>query len=276
MIDGEAMEMPPDEDELPYSDGAPMDSQQHGLQIELLRDALQLYCSDRPDVFIGGDMAVYYSLEQADEVIDNGATGAFRAPDFFVALGAKSHRLRKSWLTWKEGKAPNVIIELLSESTANTDKTEKKLIYQDLMRVPEYFLYAPNSTDLVGYILRNGEYAKIKPEHERLPSKQLKLTLVVWYGSWASYEATWLRWAMPDGTLLPTGEERAAEAEARAEQAKAKAAEAQAKAAEAQAKTAEAQAETRQTRQELDRERRRAEALAAKLRGLGINPDDIE
>jgi len=46
-------------------------------------------------------------------------------------------------VVWEEGKAPDVIIELLSESTATQDKTVKKEIYQNQMRFPEYFWYDP-------------------------------------------------------------------------------------------------------------------------------------
>ena len=41
-------------------------------------------------------------------------------------------KLRKSWVVWEEdGKYPHVIVEILSESTANTDRELKKQLYQD-------------------------------------------------------------------------------------------------------------------------------------------------
>jgi len=46
-------------------------------------------------------------------------------------------RERRSWVVWEEGKAPDVVIELLSESTAEQDKNEKKLIYQSQLRVSD-------------------------------------------------------------------------------------------------------------------------------------------
>ncbi|MCM1981994.1 Uma2 family endonuclease [Lyngbya confervoides BDU141951] len=41
-------------------------------------------------------------------------------------LGAKNHP-RRSWMTWVEGgKYPNLIIELLSNSTARVDREDNK------------------------------------------------------------------------------------------------------------------------------------------------------
>ena len=68
-------------------------------------------------------MFVYFSTAQLKNQ-------DFKGPDFFAVLGVPKGE-RKSWVTWEEGKAPDVVIELLSESTAQIDKTEKKQIYQD-------------------------------------------------------------------------------------------------------------------------------------------------
>jgi hypothetical protein len=40
-----------------------------------------------------------------------------------------------------------------------------------------------------------------------LPSRQTGLTLIRWHGIVEDIEATWLRWATPDGVLIPTAEE---------------------------------------------------------------------
>ena len=82
------IEWPPTEDELPYDDGIPMESPRHALQLQLLMDPLRLHWADRQDVFIGGNMFVYFSLQQA-------RNRDFRGSDFFVAL-AVPKRERKS------------------------------------------------------------------------------------------------------------------------------------------------------------------------------------
>jgi Uma2 family endonuclease len=210
------VELPPTEDELPYDDGMPMESQRHVVQLQLLMDPLRLYWTDRHDVFVGGNMFVYFSL-------DHVRNQDFRGPDFFVALGVRK-RARKSWLVWQEGKGPDVVIELLSDSTAARDKGEKKLIYQDRLRVPEYCWFDPFSGEFAGFTLRDGVYVPIAMDaQERLFSQQLDLVLVQWEGIYQDLHARWLRWATVTGVLLPTPQEaleqeqqRAAEAQQRA------------------------------------------------------------
>jgi len=59
----------------------------------------------------------------------------------FVVL-ATEKKDRRSWAIWDEGgKYPNVVIELLSSSTARTDKGAKKILYQDVWRLPEYYWF---------------------------------------------------------------------------------------------------------------------------------------
>ncbi len=51
-------------------------------------------------------MFVYFSAAQLK-------SEDFRGPDFFAVLGVPKAE-RKSWVVWQEGKAPDVVIELLS------------------------------------------------------------------------------------------------------------------------------------------------------------------
>jgi len=250
------VEMPPTEDELPYDDGMPMETHRHVLQMFLLIEVLNHYWAEREDGFVGGDMFVYFSPDQV-------YTHDFRGPDVFVVQGV-SKRSRKSWVVWQEGKAPDVVIELLSETTAEKDRNEKKLIYQDRLRVPEYFWYDPYSGELAGFSLRDGKYVAIEPDADgRLVSQQLGLMLRRWEGVYQREEATWLRWATPDGVLLPTPKEQAEQ-----EHQQSLAAQQQAEQAQQQAKEAQRQAEE---------ERQRAaelEALLARYRErLGDLPE---
>jgi Uma2 family endonuclease len=221
------VEWPPTEDELPSDDGEPMETQRHALQLQLLLDPLRLFWADRQNVFVGGNMFVYFSLEQVRHQ-------DFRGPDFFVALDVP-RRERKSWVVWQEGKGPDVVIELLSDSTAAQDKGEKKAIYQDRLRIPEYFWFDPFSGEWAGFALRNGGYEAIAEDSQgRLVSRRLGLALVCWEGIYQEIEARWLRWAILTGALLPTPQEVAAEAQGLAAEAERRAAEAERRAAEAQ------------------------------------------
>src|SRR6266478_1533282 len=198
------IEWPPSEDELPYDDGIPLETPRHALQLQLLMDPLRLYWTGRQDLFIGGNMFVYFSLHQV-------RTQDFRGPDFFAVLGVPK-RERKSWVIWEEGKGPDVVIELLSESTAAQDKGEKKDIYQDRIRIPEYFWFDPFSGEWAGFIIQHGRYAAIEEDSQgRLLSQTLGLALVRWEGIYQEVEARWLRWATLSGALLPTPQEVAVE-----------------------------------------------------------------
>ncbi len=194
------VEWPPTEDELPCDDGMPMETQRHVMQLQLLMDPLRAYWTDRQDVYVGGNMFVYFSLEQV-------RNQDFRGPDFFAVLDVPK-RERKSWVVWQEGKGPDVVIELLSESTAAVDKGEKKLVYQDCLRVPEYFWFDPFSAEWAGFALHDGLYEPIAADAQgRLCSKKLGLDLVRWDGSYHEVEARWLRWATLAGELLLTPQE---------------------------------------------------------------------
>ncbi|MDZ8189024.1 MAG: Uma2 family endonuclease [Nostoc sp. ChiSLP02] len=194
------IEIPPTQAELSYDDGVPMESARHRAAMNLLIDALIPWLSQREDGFVGGNMFVYYSLAQL-------RNKDFKGPDFFVVLGVPKGE-RKSWVVWEEEKAPDVVIELLSESTA-ADKNEKKLIYQNQMRVPEYFWYDPfNPDDWAGFSIQQRVYQPLAvSDRNQLVSESLGLALQRWQGNYKGIEATWLRWATLEGELLLTPEE---------------------------------------------------------------------
>ncbi|BBD58030.1 hypothetical protein NIES2109_07990 [Nostoc sp. HK-01] len=196
------IQLPPTQAELPYDDGVPMESARHKTQMDLLIDALIPWLEQREDGFVGGNMFVYYSLAQV-------RNKDFKGPDFFAVLGVPKGE-RRSWVVWEEGKAPDVVIELLSDSTAQADKNEKKLIYQNQMRVPEYFWYDPfNPDDLAGFSNEKGVYQPITINRQnQLVSQSLGLALQLWQGNYKGIDAIWLRWASLGGELLPTPEEK--------------------------------------------------------------------
>ncbi|MBZ8179151.1 Uma2 family endonuclease [Oscillatoria salina] len=192
------IELPPTAAELPSEDNIPMETQRHKMQMDLLIDTTEIWLAPRSDGYTSGNMFVYFSLEQV-------RNRDFRGPDFFVVLGVP-RRERLSWVVWEEGKAPDVVIELLSESTAPFDKDRKKLIYQNQLRVPEYYWFDPfNPDDWAGFHLQNGVYQPILPnERGQLISPTLGLALICWNGNYRGVETTWLRWANLAGELIPT------------------------------------------------------------------------
>ncbi|WP_437869747.1 Uma2 family endonuclease [Sorangium sp. So ce363] len=214
---------PPGEDELPHDDGEPMESDRHRKQMLLLIESLDLFWKDRDDVYVSGNMAIYFSELQTMK-------NDFRGPDVFVVLDTV-RRDRKSWVVWQEnGRTPDVVIELLSESTESIDRGEKMRIYAKVLRVPEYFLFDPMKNTLEGYLLdmasRAYEPMALNAEGE-LASQQLGLRLGVRDGLYLGSKGRWLRWLDAEGRVLPTAEEqaRAAEEQVRAAEEQVRAAE---------------------------------------------------
>lgn len=178
-----------------HSDEPPLESDLHRLQMTLLIESIEWLWRNRNDFYASGNLTVYYSSSQPK-------SEDFRGPDFFVALETE-RKPRKSWVVWEEdGKYPNVIVELLSDSTAATDKGLKKQIYQDIFRTPDYFWFDPNNLGFAGFILVGGEYQLLQPNPlSWLWSQQLGLYLGV-------YEEK-LRFFTSEGQLVTTSEEEA-------------------------------------------------------------------
>jgi Uma2 family endonuclease len=156
-----------------YSDEPPLESYLHLQQMILLLTCLEWWWRDRQDFFAAGNLTVYYSPRQRK-------SEHFRGPDFFVVLGTE-RKPRKSWVVWEEeGKYPNLIIEILSSTTASTDRGLKKQIFQDIFRTPDYFWFDPDTLEFQGFHLLDGQYQALEPNTEgRLWSQQLELYLGV-------------------------------------------------------------------------------------------------
>ncbi|MTJ09996.1 Uma2 family endonuclease [Anabaena sp. UHCC 0204] len=178
-----------------YSDEPPVETELHLEQIMLLIKSLKWLWKERTDFYAVGNLSIYYSPNQKKSEY-------FRGPDFFVVLGTE-RKTRKSWVVWEEnGKYPNLIIEILSPTTAKTDRGTKKELYQDIFRTPEYFLFDPYTLEFAGFYLIHGKYQPVElNEKGHLWSEELGLYLGIFQGL--------LRYFTPEGTLVPTPEESA-------------------------------------------------------------------
>ncbi len=248
--------------ELPTEDGEQLETHRHRKEINLLADATEQGRKGSTDFFAGGNMFIHFDLMVARRK-------SFRGPDFFIVLDIDGSYQRQSWVVWEEGgRYPDVIIELLSPSTADYDLNEKKQFYERTFRTAEYFCYDPFDPDsLVGWRLHPTKgYVPIRPnEHGWLWSQKLGWYLGTWHGVFQKEEAIWLRWYDKDGVLIPTeaeAEAQRAEAEAQRAEAEARRAEAEAQRAEVEAQRAEAEA------QRAEAEARRAAAAEERIRQL--------
>ena len=249
--------------ELPDSDGEPMENEREWFQIAILREALEQYWHDRQDFYMGGNMFVYYSTQQAHQILAEEAEPArprraFRGPDLFVVLGVDGSFRRQKWVVWaEEGRYPDVIFEFLSPSTRRNDQTTKKTLYEQTFKTREYYWYDPfDPREFRGWQLNgSGAYQAMTPDaRDWVWSPTLQLWIGRWEGTYRRDPTTWLRLYDPEGHLLPTPQE-VAEAER---------AHAEAERAHAEAERAHAEAE----RAHAEAERARADAAEAELTRL--------
>jgi Uma2 family endonuclease len=212
-----------------YSQEPQLETVLHLQQLILLLTSLEWAWRDRTDFFAAGNLTVYYSPRQRK-------SEDFRGPDFFVVLGT-NREPRKSWVVWEEGgKYPDLVVEVLSDSTADIDRNLKKEIYQNIWRTPNYFWFDPDSLEFQGFHLVDGLYYPLEPDQNgRLWSQPLGLFL--------GLHETKLRFFSAAGELVTTPTEDALTS----------------------------QFALHEAQQQVEQERLRANRLAARLRELGID-----
>jgi Uma2 family endonuclease len=214
----------------------------HRILMMALIQALEAFFAGNPLVYVSGNLFVFY---------EKGNRLRHLTPDIFVVRGVPKRR-RDHYLIWEERKGPEFIIELTSASTRDEDVDDKFVMYRDLLKVSEYFLFDPYAEHLKppmqGYRLYQGQYVAIPPVEGRLPSDVIGMHL--------ERSGNMLRlWNPATGLWLPTPEESAAQSEI----------------ARQQAETARLQAEMAYRQAEAEREhealsRRQAEAEIERLR----------
>jgi Uma2 family endonuclease len=126
----------------------------HAQVLEDLRFALVRRYAGVPDVYVWGNLFLYYR---------EGDPKACVAPDIFLikGVGKRTDNRRRIYKLWEEGgQVPSLVIELTSESTRDED-VEKKKLYERL-GVEEYFLFDPFGEyvrpRLQGFRLEGGRY----------------------------------------------------------------------------------------------------------------------
>ena len=171
-------------------------------------------------------------------------------PDFFLSLGVtkptdRRPKRNRSYFIWEVGKVPDVVIEIVSNQEGE-EEGYKKRRYADL-GIRYYAVFDPlhevNAETLRLYQLQDDHYVEMSDHW--MP--EVELGLMVWHGEHQGVYGEWLRWCDQNGVPIPTGQERVEQEQLRAEQ----------------------------ERQRAEQERQRAERLAAKLRSLGIEADDV-
>jgi Uma2 family endonuclease len=157
----------------PDTDGTPMaesDSARDYLTYSV--EALQLYFQERDNVYVSGNLFIYYQ---------QGTPSAVIAPDVFVIFGVEK-KPRMSYKVWQENnQLPQFILEITSKTTQIQDEEDKPLKYARL-GVREYFQYDPTgdylNPQLKGYTLVEGKYqGKVLEQGFKIVSEVLGLEL---------------------------------------------------------------------------------------------------
>ena len=119
--------------EYPSSDGKPLAENDPQLAAILYGvGALRVRYAGRSDVYVSGDLLVYYR---------EGNPRVSVAPDVLVVFGVED-RERMSYRVWEEGRGPDFVLEVASPSTWREDVGRKRAVYAEL-GVKEYCLYDP-------------------------------------------------------------------------------------------------------------------------------------
>ena len=149
--------LPPAAIEYPESDGKPMAENDAQRNVILYAcGALGLRYAERDDVYVSGDLLIYY---------EEGNPRVSIVPDVFVVFGVED-RKRGSYKVWEEGKGPDFVLEVAPPNTWREDVERKPGVYAGL-GVREYFQYDPTGEHLAprlqGHLLVDGEYERLTP-----------------------------------------------------------------------------------------------------------------
>ncbi len=188
----------------PDTDGKPMAaSDEHRFALIRLLGRLEQRFREKPEVYVSGDILMYYVQGDPRKVI---------SPDVLVTFGIGQKR-RQTYLVWSEGKPPDFVMEFSSKTTYQRDLREKLRLYASL-GIPEYFLcdieglYLP--VPLMGFTLVAGTYEPLLPGSEgEVYSSVLGLDFHLRFSEVHLYHRETRQW-------IPTPEE-AAEAHAKLE-----------------------------------------------------------
>ena len=249
----------------PDSDGRPMSD--NTLQFEwivTIKSGLDAVFRDDPNVFVAGDL-LWYPIE--------GDNKTRKAPDAMVAFG-RPKGYRGSYMQWvEEGIAPKVAFEVLSPKNRRREMERKRMWYFHF-GVEEYYEFDPYKVRLRGWVRDRGVIREVEPiSGWTSPSLGVRfeidgdLTLIAPDGRPIEtyLELSRLR---DEADLRATAERRRAEAERRRAEQQSRIAEQQSRIAEEQGRIAEEQSQI------ADEQRRRADRLAARLRELGLGPEE--
>ncbi|TAG02143.1 MAG: hypothetical protein EAZ44_07615 [Cytophagia bacterium] len=133
----------------PSEDDEPMaqDSRQANIMVNL-KNALNYIFDNKKDIFVGIDLFLYLTRNKV------------KAPDIMVARGVKEEEHRKSYIIDKEGKAPDVVMEVLSSSNyADKNDLKNRLNFYAECKIKEFYvIHTQPCLSIDIYFLVNDSY----------------------------------------------------------------------------------------------------------------------
>lgn len=216
--------VPTDEANLyPSEDGKPMAASDYHLKLLIWTlQALETHFAQNKEVYISGDIMMYYSEGDPRKSI---------SPDILVCFGINP-KLRLTYKTWEEGKAPDFVMEFSSKTTYDKDLDEKMDVYASL-GIQNYFLYDAEGlylpSPMMGFTLRDGVYQSVAADEQGgFHATALNLDFHIRDGEIAIYDPVAENWVqtLAEKEALRADQEatRANNAEVRAEAAETEAA----------------------------------------------------
>ena len=207
---------PTETDLYPETDGKPMAvSDMHRRILTRIIQTLENHFTQRPEVYVSGDILMYYVEGQPQKVV---------SPDVLVTFGI-GQKPRLTYKVWEEGKVPDFAMEMSSKTTYRNDLGEKMDLYASL-GIQDYVLYDAEDlylpTPLMGFTLVDGRYVAISPNADGgIYSEVLGLEFRLRDMECGIYDPVSEVWLQ---TPAEAAEARAETAEARAENAETEAA----------------------------------------------------
>ena len=235
----------PDANSLVTEDDTPVDNFASAKQQRLLVGSLYS-CAQEQAFLAEANVGIYHTDSQPAIV-----------PDVFLSFDVQVpenwwDKQNRSYLVWRFGKPPEVVIEIVSHKIG--DELGNKLKIYEQMRVSYYIIYDPNQ-QLGQQVFRIHEIRGMRySETPETWLEQVGLGLTLWEGEFEGRQDVWLRWCYQDGNVLPTGDELAEQERSEKEQQQQRAEQAEHRAEQAE---------------------QRAQLLAEQMRSLGIDPDTL-
>ncbi|BAZ05191.1 Uma2 family endonuclease [Calothrix sp. NIES-3974] len=223
----------------PDSDGKPMaDNTKQFRWIVVIQQNLEWLFADNPNVFVAGDL-LWYPVE--------GDNKTRVAPDVMVIFGRPKGD-RGSYKQWEEENIPpQVVFEILSPGNTKAEMN-RKLLFYDRFGVEEYYVYDPDSNEFDGWLRREGFLDLIESIGGWIsPRMQIKFDL----------STDELKIFRPDGERFLSYVEIAQRAE------------------EERQRAEEERQRAEEERQRAENAEAKANRLAARLREMGIDPEEV-